>query len=159
MDQFWNIQVSVPLVHDVIFPPLGWMAFPVFWLWFVLIPVLFGVAIAICVNYVTGGRRLIGYAVALIYWFFGFKAYFPSWMDITSVSMFQNNDPSEGIFLAVSAVWEKYYLAHVTPLLQVTQIMSTMRAEIPPYFLGWTFLANRIFFYSCRCSSSGSLFW
>ncbi|MEO7019202.1 MAG: hypothetical protein ABI234_03525 [Ktedonobacteraceae bacterium] len=145
-DQFWNVQAGLPLVHDVIFPPLGWTAFSVFWLWFMLIPVLFGVAIAICINYATHGKRLIGYATVLIYWVFGFKAYFPSWMDITSVSMFQNNDPSKEIFRSVSAVWERYYLAHVTPLLQATQIMDMVRAEIPPYFLGWPFLVNRVFF-------------
>jgi hypothetical protein len=148
-DQFWNIHASLPLVDEVIFPPLGWTAFLVFWLWFVLIPVLFGVTIAISSNYLTRGKRLIGYAVVLICWIFGYRAYFPSWMDITSMSMFLNNDPNQemGIGHSVVVVMRMYYNNHAVPLLQATHIMDTLRAEIPPYFLGWAFLVNRIVFF------------
>jgi hypothetical protein len=146
-DQFWNIHASLPIVKEVIFPPLGWTAFLVFWLWFVLIPVLFGVTVAICSNYLTRGRRLIGYAVVLICWVIGLNAYFPSWMDITAMSMFINNDPSQDIAYPIVAVLRMYNNNHVLPLLQATHIMDTLRTEIPPYFLGWTFLVNRMVFF------------
>jgi hypothetical protein len=147
-DQFWNIHTSLPLLNEVIFPPLGWTAFPVFWLWFMFIPVLFGAAFAIGSNYLTRGRRLIGYAIALPWWFIGDR-YFSSWMDITATSVFYNNNPLQEKefvepFIEVSRA---YANEHVLLLPQATHLMDILRATIPPYFLGQAFLANRMFFF------------
>lgn len=140
-DQFWNIHASLPLISEVTYPPLGWTAFLVFWLWFVIIPVLFGVAIAIGSNYLTRSGRLIGYAVVLICWVFGIRAYLPSWIDITSMKLLLNNDPTEELGSVV------FNNLHSFSLHQAAQIMDMVRAEIPPYFLGWSFVVNRVVFF------------
>jgi hypothetical protein len=140
-DQFWNIHVSLPLIQETTYPPLGWTAFLVFWLLFVIIPVLFGVALAIGSNYLTRNGRLIGYAVTLICWAFGMRAYLPSWMDITSMKALLNNDPTEDFG---SLVFNN--MQHGLSLRQATHIMDMVRAEIPPHFLDWTFAVNRLFF-------------
>lgn len=139
VDQFWTIHSDTFLTQGVIYPPLGWTVFVVFWLWFVLIPVLFGVAIAIASNYLMRGGRLIGYAVILIFGAFGAKGYLPSWIDISSMRIL-NNDPTEELGSVIQKI------RGVSPHVAI-QIMDMARAAIPPYFLGWPFVINRVVFF------------
>jgi hypothetical protein len=145
-DQFWHINVSLPFLPDnVFYPPLGWMAYLIFWLWFGILPVLVVVAVSVSSNYLSRGKRLIGYSIVLIWWAFGFQSYLPSWIDPTLGYTFNSNlDLTANNVRTVIDIAKIYISTQVFPLKLALRVMDDLRAAIPPTFLGTDFIVNRV---------------
>jgi hypothetical protein len=142
-DQFFNLPFQLPVFGQVAYPPLGPEAYLIFWTWFVLVPIVFGVALAFAVTIITRGQRIIAYVLVLLLWFASIAGALPGILDISTNGLIGNAQGSHTF-----AVFQLASQAGPHPSQTVTKrVMDLIHADIPPTFLPWSFFENRVLFF------------
>ncbi|HLI69717.1 MAG TPA: hypothetical protein VKV19_08150 [Ktedonobacteraceae bacterium] len=153
-DQFWNVPTALPVIGQASFPPLGAFPYIIFWIWLVLVPTIFGVAFAISLVTLLRGKKIAVYIGALLLWiplFLGIGSSLYGPFEITAANFFAPSAPNpyeNQHFFDLNHQAE--VSLHTRPYILSPElgrkVMDILRAEIPPTFLGWDFVENRIFF-------------